>query len=314
MDAIVVLNDFLQLVFGKKRIKNFEDKVFLNKSRMKNLDGYLLWSTIEGIILMICLMTFLFKINESFVESAIIFGGLSFFVPLLINYIFIDIIFEKRKRQREELLSDLLLEASVFCDDSSTQRTIKLISESDFPLLNEDFAFANTQIKNGASVEDALSRIKELNKSGTYSRVIDLFIQGYKSGAKISTILRETAEDLLESGAIIKERQAVMLVTKYTLLLSAGIIVPALLGLIVGLVEGLNFNSMGELGLGLSVSQRRELFDFGTLATTIYVLEYSALSSFFLALGEGNKKNFFVYALFLVPVSICMFFSAKIFL
>jgi len=314
MDVVLALEEFSQIVFGRNRVIDFEEKLLLNKSRMRNFKTFLLFGTCEGIIAMIAAMFCVWSIKNGEIDQAIIAGIGAFFLPMLLNYLFHDLLFEKRKRQKEELLSDLLLEASIFCDESSTEKTIKRIAEQDFPLLKEDFENAYAQIKNGASIEEALLRIKKLNKSSAYGRVIDLLIQGNKSGTKISKILSETAEDLLESKAILKERQAVMLVTKYTLLLSSGIIVPAVLGLIIGLVSGLNFSSMGELGIGLGPVERKALFETGILSTTIYVFEYSALSSFFLALQEGNKKNFFIYALFLIPISFLVFYSAKTFL
>ena len=314
MDMVLALEKFSYLVLGREKIRGFEDKLFLNKSRMKNFKGFLLYGTIEGVMTMVFAMFSVWMINKNGLDSAIIFGLLAFFAPMLVNYLFQDILFEKRKRQKEELLSDLLLEASIFCDESSTEKTIKRIAMQDFPLLKEDFERAHAEIKNGAGVEEALKRIGALNKSKAYSRVVDLLIVGYKSGAKISELLKETAEDLLEARAILKERQAVMLVTKYTLLLSAGIIVPAILGLIIGLVGGLNFNSMGELGIGMGAEERKALFETAVSATTIYVFEYAALSAFFLALQEGNKKNFFIYGLFLVPIACAIFFAAKIIL
>ena len=102
-----------------------------------------------------------------------------------------------------------------------------------------------------------------------------------------------------------------MLVTKYTLLLSAGIIVPSILGSITGLVTGLNFNSLGEIGIGLSTELRKELFNTATTGTNLYIIEYSLLSSFFLAIQEGNKKMFWIYASILTPIAIIIFIITK---
>jgi len=315
MDAVELFEKVIRNFVTEQKLKNFEAKLFLNHSKMKNLRGYLKWSIIEGLFLMIFgMITFaqLFNIEEKLDLFSLI-SIACFFAPFALNYLFADILFEKRKRKKEDLLSDLLLEASVFCDGTSSNQLIRRISESDFPLLKEDFVRAHNEINNGASTEEALVRIKELNQSKTYSRVIDLFLQGYKSGAKLSQVLKETAEDLLETKAIIKERQAVMLVTKYTLLLASGIIVPAILGLIIGLVSGMNFDSLGDLSFGISAAERKVLFLTAISGTTIYIFEYASISSFFLALQEGNKKNFWIYAMVLVPVSLLVFFTAKSF-
>jgi hypothetical protein len=178
--------------------------------------------------------------------------------------------------------------------------------------LSKDFGRALNEIKKGMSIEEALIKIKTLNKSRSYDRVIDLFLQSYKSGANISDSLKETAEDLLENQAIIKERQAVMLVTKYTLLLSSAIIVPGILGLVIGLITGLNFSGIGDIGFGLEENERKILFETSKLGANIYIIEYALLASYFLAVQEGNKKQFFIYALFLVPISLIIFFVSQI--
>jgi Flp pilus assembly protein TadB len=311
MDAIITIENATRFFVKEEKIHSFEDKLFLNESKMKNFHNFILWCTIEGTILMILLIIIFLETQKFEIDYLILVCLAGFILPFFLNYLFQDFVFEKRKREKEELLSDLLLEASVFCDESSMERTIKRISTQEMGGVSKDFARAYNEIKNGSSIEEALLRIKILNKSKIYNRVIDLLLQGYKSGARISDTLKETAEDLLESKAIIKERQAVMLVTKYTLLLAAGIIVPAILGLIVGLVSGLNFSSIGEMSLGLSVEMRKELFASAINGTTIYIFEYALLSSFFLALQEGNKKNFWFYSLILVPVSTIVFFLAK---
>ena len=311
MDAVLFFENSIKHFVEKNHISEFEGKLLLNNSRMKNFEGYLRHGIIEGIFCMIILMALTAQIFPKNPELFLGIAFAGFFAPFFLNYLFVDIWFEKRKRQKEELLSDLLLEASVFCDESSAAQTVKKLSEQDFPLLQEDFKRAYFEIKNGASVEEAFARMKELNKSKALSRVIELFLQGYKSGAKMSETFKETAEYLLETKAIIKERQAVMLVTKYTLILASALIVPAILGLIIELVSGMNFDEMGELGLGLSTKARKELLQTAITGTTIYVFEYAGLSAFFLALQEGNKKNFWIYTLMLVPIAGIIFFAAK---
>ncbi|MCX6804393.1 MAG: type II secretion system F family protein [Candidatus Diapherotrites archaeon] len=310
MEANKAISEVIKVLFGEEKIRSFEGKLFLNKSKFKNINSFLGFCVIEGIILMTILMIIGVLIFKRGLDFSILIGTAGFFIPLTVNYFFHDLLFEKRKRQREELLPEVLLEASLFCDETSAERTIKKISEQDFLYISSDFKLAIKEINNGGSVEGALERIKLLNKSKPYSRVIDLIIQGYKSGAKMSEMMKETVEDLLESKAIISEKQAVMLVSKYTLLASAGLIVPAILGLIIGLVLGLNFESIGELSLGLSASERKNLFETAVLATTIYVFEYATLAAFFLALQEGNKKNSIIFGLILIPVAGIVFFTA----
>lgn len=312
MDSVIFFRKGIEIVFKKEQITSFENLLIINNSRTKNLSGFLKLGIIEGIILMILGMSISAIYFSLSFEKFILIGALCFFTPLFLNYLFQDISFEKRKREKEALLPDLLLEASVFCDENSLLNTIQKIAESDFHLLSEDFKRALIEVKKGMPIEEALIKIKILNKSRSYDRVIDLFLQSYKSGANISESLKETAEDLLENQAIIKERQAVMLVTKYTLLLSSAIIVPGILGLVIGLITGLNFSSIGSIGFGLGEKERQVMFETAKLGANIYIIEYALLASYFLGVQEGNKKQFFIYALFLVPISLIVFFTTQI--
>ena len=311
MDAGIFFAKTFSFLFEEKKIRAFEDKLLLNNSRMTNISRFAEFCVIEGMLLMAAAMTCGAVVFQMGPEMFASLGAAAFFSPFFVNFLFQDIKFEKRKRLKESFLPDLLLEASVFCDETSLLNSIKRFSTQDFPLLREDFSRAYREIGNGASIEEALFRMKELNKSKSLSRVIDLLLQGYKSGASMSKVFKETAEDLLESQSILRERQAVMLVTKYTLLLSSALIVPAILGLIIGLVSGLNFEAMGSISLGLGPEERKALFSMAVLGTNIYVFEYATLSSFFLALQEGNKKQFWVYAALIVPVALGCFFLAQ---
>jgi len=312
MQATLLFQKITETFFSKENINRFEDKLWVNESKDTTITSFLEKSIFLGTILMILAMLFCFFYLNLDPQKSILLGICCFFVPLGVNYIIVDLIFEKRKREKENMLADLLLQASIFCDESSLLETINKIAEQDFGLISRDFKKAFLEINKGASIEEALTRIKETNNSSSYSRVIDLFLQGYKSGNDISSTLKETAEDILESQAIIKERQAVMLVTKYTLIFSSAFIVPGILGLIIGLVSSLNFSGISSISFGMSPDERENLFLMSKLGATIYVIEYALLSSYFLALQDSNKKQVFIYAPLVGVCAIVVFFVAQL--
>ncbi|MEK6959157.1 MAG: type II secretion system F family protein [archaeon] len=310
INTVKIIERFSRNIFDLKKIRSFEEKLLLNESKSKSLNGFLKRGIIAGAVFAIVLMIAGYYLNLS-TDKFVALGIAGFFAPVFLNYLFQDIMFEQRKRKKEELLPDLLLEASVFCDETSVLKMIKRFSEEDFGLLKKDFERLNNEISKGSGVEEALLRMKELNKSRDISRMIDVIMQGYKSGAPMSESMKETAEDFLEAQGIFRERQAAMLVTRYTLLLASALIVPAIIGVLIGLIGGMNFDSMGELSLGLSPAERKELFSFAVLGANLYVIEYALLSSFFLALQEGNKKNFWVFAMVLLPIALTAFYLAQ---
>ena len=277
---------------------------------MKDLYGFLTLSIFEGIGLMFAAMLLSWSLKLS--DLYIILSALSFFTPFVLNYLFHDIVFEKRKLQKESLLPDLLLEASVFCDETSFINTIRRLSMQEFPLLSKDFQRAFNEISSGAGVEETLERMRKMNQSRAFSSVLSLLLQGYHSGAGMSDMFKEAAENLLEMQAVLRERGAVMLINKYTLILAAGLIVPAILGLIVGLVSGMSFDSIGEMSIGMEVGERVRMLELASLGTNIYLGEYAIISAFFLAIQEGNKKNFWIYGAVLLPLSLGIFHLAQI--
>lgn len=304
---------YLNLFFSKEKIDNFEDKLFLNNFLTINIQSFILFCFLAGGILSILLMFLLFYIQIDY-QRIIIFGFLIFLIPFFAFYLIQDVLFERNKRKKEYFLSELILEISVFVDDTSLIKLINEISKMDFPYLQKDFEFVNLQIKNGGDVGDAIKKIQKMNKSKEIDRFFDVLLQGYYSGGKLSKLLNELAEEMLQNRAIIRERQAVMLVTKYTLLLASVLIVPILLGLIITLVSGLNISfGTGEyFEIGLSMDERTNLFNLTVLGVQIYIVQYALISSFFLAIQEGNKKNFFLYSIILVPLAIIFFFIGTI--
>jgi len=301
----------LYSIIGKEKINNFEDKLFLNNFITTNFQTFIKFSILFGGIFSIITSITLFYLGID-TTKLLIFSVLTFFIPVFIFYLIQDIKFERNKRKKENLLPELLLEISTLVDQMSLIKLIEEVSKMDFALLSKDFEFIHLQIKNGEDPTIAINKIKKMNKSNELSRFFEIFLQGYYSGSELSKLLNELAEEMLQNRAIIQERQAVMLVTKYTLLLASVLIVPIILGLIVSLVNGFNISFSNNFEIGLSQIEREELFNLAVLGVQIYIIEYSLISSFFLAMQDGNKKNFFIYILFLTPLSIIFFYIGTI--
>ncbi len=302
---------FFYFMFKEERINTFSDKLFLNNFLIKSFSEFILLSIFIGGIFSIILMIFLFYLDIDY-QKIIIFGFLIFFIPFFLIYLISDVLFERNKRKKEDLLPELLLEMSVFVDQMSLIKIIEEVSKMDFSILSEDFKLINLQLKNSQDINTAINKIKKMNNSKIISRFFDVLLQGYYSGSKLSKLLSELAEEMLSNRAIIREIGATMLVTKYTLLLASVLIVPTILGLIITLVNGFNFSFSGDFEIGLSKIQRDELFNLSVIAVQIYIIEYALISSFFLAMQDNNKKNFFIYALILSPLAAIFFFIGTI--
>ncbi len=237
-----------------------------------------------------------------------------FFVPALLKGLWEGYASEKRKKEKEEMVPDLLLQASVFPPQTPTSEIIEYLGKESFGALSKDFLKAGAKIRKGVSPEDALQMLGKESGSPAISRAASLLSVGHKTGADMGSLLRETAEDLLETQHIFREQQSSLLIEKITLIFAGGIVVPLIIGLSTGLVQGLDFPAelLGELGAGKEASEA--LLQAAVFGSRVYVAEYALLAAVFLSLQEGNIKKSFVYALFLLPLSLAFYFIPPAFL
>ncbi|MFH1664090.1 MAG: type II secretion system F family protein [archaeon] len=292
----------IELIFGKERIKNFSETLEENNSGKKAeelIKLYLAFGAATAVIS----VAVSFIAGLDLIYSGILFA-LSFFLPGLLHYFFHLFKFEKNKREKENLVPDILLQASIFPKGTPIIKIIKYISESDYGLMSKEFNKAFSETEKGKTIEDSLKDISLRCKSEIISRTMNLLIQGNRSGAEMNKVFKETAEDILETQSIIKERIASTFIQKYTLILAGGIIVPALLGLIVGFINEMSFLGINELGLGMPAEQRKEIIEAALTANQIYLIEYALIASVFIAQQEGNTKKALVYALILIPLGV----------
>ncbi len=289
-------------LFGQEKIKEFNHLLKENNSK----------KTAEELIKIYFAAGISFSLISigisSLFELNLLFSVLLFFFcmvfPALLHYFFHLFLFEKNKREKEKIVPDILLQASIFPKGTSIIKIMKYISEADYGLMSLEFKKAFNETEKGKTVEKALNGISFRCKSEIISRAMNLLIQGNKSGVEMNKVFKETAEDILETQSIIQERIASVFIQKYTLILAGGLIVPMLLGLITGFVNEMNFLGINELGLGMPAEERKEIIETALTANQIYILEYALIASFFISQQEGNTKKAFIYALILIPLGI----------
>jgi pilus assembly protein TadC len=219
---------------------------------------------------------------------------------------------DKRRAEIEQYLPDALFMIASLPRGARMEKALLAVATSDYGALSEEFAAVCRRIKAGAGIPEALQAMAERNGSLLLSRAVELLVMGYKTGADISGALRETAEDIFEFSDIVRERGATLAMQKYTLLVAGGLLVPVILGMLSNLVFSLDLSGAEQWGIGLPAQQRAELLSAATNASQAYLVIYSVISGFFVALQEGQTRRFVVYAAVLAPVTLLLFNAARL--
>jgi archaellum biogenesis protein FlaJ (TadC family) len=187
------------------------------------------------------------------------------------------------------------------------EKVISEISRSNYGELAKEFRRADRQINGGFSVRVALQSIIDRNRSPIIERGISLLIKIHEVGASLERALKSTAEDIHDIFLLLREREAVLSMQKYNLLLAC-ILVPAIFGAVLALVSSLDLSYIESL---LATTSSRDLLPAVEFSITIYLFEFSVLASLFLADYSGSWKRFAVYLVFILPIIFAIFYLVR---
>jgi Flp pilus assembly protein TadB len=236
-----------------------------------------------------------FKPTSPFWIGVVAIAGL---LPLLLNIMFHELGFEQRTRRIEKQLPDSLVLFASFPSTTSFEHAIALLSTSTPEPIRSEWVRVQVRVQQSIQKNGDVTVFGEGMHSPIASRCIHLLQRGYRSGAPIHSALAGMAHDLMLHHAHFQERSATLLVEKYTLLLAGGILVPVLLGVMVGVVERLPFNLLLE-----NAAAHQELFRAALFSIRGYLFLYAALAGIFIGLQENQPWKMSVYVVVLVPLA-----------
>jgi len=294
------LEQTLANILGEKRIDDFT--LYLYKENKTLNSFFKICATIFALIVIIILTLFSLNIINFYLLASIIICA--FPITIILNYYYILFKEERRQKKIEKLLQDVLLQCSLFPKGTEITKILKYISEQNYTYISLEFKIALKQIKKGYSIPRALQEICKRNKSSLLERIINLMIIGYKSGKDMHFIFNKISQYILRIQELERERYSSLAIQKYTLLLSSAILVPMILGWIQNIITGFDFSSFQTIDI---ITQDPKLVEYAKYATWIYLAELSIISSFFIALIDGNKKKFVLYLLFILPIAFLIF-------
>ncbi len=292
----------LRYFFSGKEISDFEMQLVANNRG--DFYGFLVQTLLRAVLLACGILAVAFSMNADIDFWA---GVSVLIVPFVfvIAYFWELYRFEVRKRSIEGEVPNALLYASSLPRGTTALELLRALEGAKFGELSKELGKAGKEIERGASPENALMGVAERNRSMVLRRAMSLLAQGESSGAEMSRVYRESAEDLLEMRNVVRERLAMTAVQKYTLLAAAGIVVPMVLGLVGGMAGRMDALSISEL---LEGAGSESLFEAAMLGNIIYLAEFSVIAAVFVGLLEGNLKKAVLYAMFLLPASLAVYY------
>ncbi len=294
----------------KKTIKEEKEK-FAQVLEKRGLNWKSFIQKYFAISFLICIAAIIiFGIRKDFENLAYL--GIFAIVPL-IGYFLENFFYENQKKKMEDRVAEMLLHASIFPKGTDIIEIIDYLGNADIEIISREFKKAKKEIKKGKEVKKALGQIKKRWQSLSLDRAIDLMIMGYENGSDMSHSFRQAAEDCIKNKEILMDRNASLIVEKYTLLFAGAVLVPLVLGFIVNMVENLNINSNFLIN-AKDLALKKEVLDALKTAIPIYIIEYSLIASVFTAYQENHIKKAVFYVILVLPISLISYFMSNLLL
>ncbi|GEM_PF-3352485 len=202
---------------------------------------------------------------------------------------------EQRKNRRikeiEERIPAALLDVSTL-PNITFRSAIDHLSKGYGPL-SEEILGVKRALDRGIPPRRALTAISGC-KSRLLKRAMKILLTGIESGANVSELLRQAAEDIEEELEMERSRRANLTLQKYSVLASTGVFVPAVLGLTERMVAQM-------VGSGLSTNAT-VLAVLSAIPINIGIVAISG--AVFAALIDGNVRYALQYGAITVPLAL----------
>ncbi len=236
--------------------------------------------------------------------------------PLSIMFLLLPLVFygvflyleDLRISQIESYMPDALFYASSL-HSFGLEKVVRELAFSNYGLLSSEFMKTYNQVNAGFSIKISLASFVEKNNSIIIDRGVSLLIKIHDLGSSLEHALRSTAEDIYDMFILMRERSSILSMMKYNLFV-ASLVVPAIFGAVLSIVSSLDLTYINSLIGASSVN----LYSPILFSINIYLVEFSFLSSLFLADFSGSWKRFVIYLIFLLPLTFIIFYGVQTFI
>lgn len=224
--------------------------------------------------------------------------------PLIINWVWQHSAFAHSTKLMEHQIPDALLGIAATPSTKGFVATLESVIPSLENPLKAEWKRMVQRMKRGMPIDRALEKWGEGRESRVFMRVRQVLVHAYRSGHSLIHPCVQLAYELFETHSLHDERNATLLIEKYTILAAGGVLVPFLLGILTGVVTNLPFSSFTETDPGI--------FSAVQGAVPLYLLIYSILAACFVAFQEGQSSKMGMYVLILVPLAQIAFLIGKV--
>ncbi len=222
-----------------------------------------------------------------------LYAPLSLLLPIAI-WIVEDYRKHKRVNALERMLPAAALELAL-----NPSPTVKGVLESlsqGFGALSGEIERAVKMVKEGLPARRALLAVS--SESPLFQRFARIIILGLESGSNWEQLMRGCAEDFEHFFEVKRELSSALALQKYSILLSAAVFVP--------LVLGVSWKVARDIGFGQIDSAYLQTL---SLAIPIHITVLAVLASLFAALMDGNIKSFLYKLAVVLPLSLGIYLA-----
>jgi hypothetical protein len=237
-----------------------------------------------------------------------------FLYLIIINFIYYLILYLLKEYnchlQKQELEKQLINNILSICslENINLKLIIYKFANSKSKLISSEFSFIKSKLNQGHKIEELFKILRTKYKSNILNKFLDLLLISRTFGTTSNKDFKYLVENFIDSKNIIKQRESLLLLQKYTIFICSAIILPAIISIVIELVKNLS-TSLDFSVFGFTISSN--LFSIVYYCSLIYIFEYILISSFYLSFIEDNNSKFIVYLLILLPISIFIFFISK---
>ncbi len=207
----------------------------------------------------------------------------------------------RRVSEAEARLPDALYAAASTHRLLSSEKMLSFLSKGGFGLLSEAFEIALRRQRAGEGFAQSMSAATAHCPSPLVGRAFSLLTLSYETGGNMYFTLRESAQDVVSFFTLVRERSSQLAIQRYTILAASALLVPVILGTVVGLAPTLFLASSPDFPGATS------FLSVLSIACPAYLAINCLLSCLLVAFSETNPARSALYFAFCAPLSQVLF-------